>query len=126
MKTKLYIILISIFIFLIYNPAAVRSEDVSLNFDGIAMSVFLKTMSEITGKSFVMSEKIKGKISFVSSQDVPIEDVYDVVLTILKVQGFFAVPTGNNIVTIYPTQEALKMSGKIHYGNDLANISNHA
>ena len=118
MRTKLNIISISIFIFLIFNPAAVRSEDVSLNFDGIDMSIFLKTMSEITGKSFVVSEKIKGKISFVSSQDVPVEDVYDVVLTILKVQGFFAVPADNNIVTIYPTQEALKMSGKIYYGND--------
>ncbi len=118
MKTKLYIILISILIFMNINPAAVRSEGISLNFDGIDMSVFLKTMSEITGKSFVLSEKIKGKISFVSSQDVPAEDIYDVVLSILKVQGFFAVPTGDNIVTIYPTQEALKMSGKIYYGND--------
>jgi general secretion pathway protein D len=122
MKTKLYIILISIFILLVFTPAAVQSEDVSLNFDGIDISVFLKTMSEITGKSFVISEKIKGKISFVSSQDVPIEKVYDVVLTILKVQGFFAVPTGDNIITIYPTQEALKMSGRIFYGNDPLDI----
>ena len=122
MKIKAFIILISLFIFLIFNPAAVKSEDVSLNFDGIDINIFLKTMSEITGKSFVISEKIKGKISFVSSQDVPAENVYDVVLTILKVQGFFAVPTGDNIITIYPTQEALKMSGRIFYGNDPLDI----
>jgi general secretion pathway protein D len=118
MKTKLYIILISIFIFLNLYPAPVLSDDISLNFDGVDMSIFLKTMSEITGKSFVLSEKIKGKISFVSSEDVPVEDVYDIVLTILKVQGFIAVPTEDNIVTIHPTQEALKMSGKIFYGID--------
>ena len=122
MKNKFYIFLLCVFIFLIIIPAAVRSEGISLNFDGIDMVVFLKAMSEITGKSFVLSDKIKGKINFVSSHDIPIEDVYDVVLTILKVQGYFAVPTGENIVTIYPTQEALKMSGKIYYGNDLLEI----
>jgi general secretion pathway protein D len=118
MRTKLKVILISIFIFIICYPSALLSEDVSLNFDDVDINIFLKTMSEITGKSFVLSEKIKGKISFVSSEPVPIEKVYDVVLTILKVQGFIAVPSDDNIITIHPTQEALKMSGKIYYGRN--------
>jgi general secretion pathway protein D len=76
-------------------------------------------MSEITGKSFIISDKVKGKISFVSSKDIQTRRVYDVVLSILKASGFYAVPGANNIVNIYPAQEALKMSGRIHYGTDL-------
>jgi general secretion pathway protein D len=97
------------------NPAFAA---VAMNFDEVDISIFLKTMSEVTGKSFVISDKVKGNISFVSSKDVPNEKVYEVVLAILMASGFSAVPGENNIVHIYPSQEALKMSGRIFYGSD--------
>jgi general secretion pathway protein D len=90
-----------------------------MNFDEVDISIFLKTMSEVTGKSFVLSERVKGKISFVSSQDVPESRVYDVVLAILAASGFYAVPGEDNIVHIHPAQEALKMSGRIFYGTEI-------
>ena len=101
------------------NPAFAKQTKVAMNFDEVDISIFLKTMSEVTGKSFVVSDKVKGKISFVSSQDVPQNKVYDVVLAMLMASGFYAVPGENNIVHIYPAQEALKMSGRIFYGSDL-------
>jgi general secretion pathway protein D len=101
------------------NPAFAEQTKVAMNFDEVDISIFLKTMSEVTGKSFVISDKVKGKISFVSSQDVPQNKVYDVVLAMLMASGFYAVPGENNIVHIYPAQEALKMSGRIFYGSDL-------
>jgi general secretion pathway protein D len=99
----------------IVNPAFAK---VAMNFDEVDISIFLKTMSEVTGKSFILSDKVKGNISFVSSKDVPDDKVYDVVLAILMASGFSAVPGENNIVHIYPSQEALKMSGRIFYGSD--------
>ncbi len=89
---------------------------VSLNFDDVDIAVFLKTMSEITGKSFVISNNVKGTISFVSSKEVPADKVYDIVLSILAAKGFTAVPGENNVVRIFPSQEALRMSGRIFYG----------
>jgi len=115
MKNKLLIFIFIIF-FLNLTSVFARVDKISLNFDDVDINVFLKTMSEITGKSFIVSNKVKGKISFVSSQDIPVNKVYDIVLTILKVRGFYAVPEENNIVKIYPAQEALKMSGRIYYG----------
>lgn len=101
------------------NPAFAKQAKVAMNFDEVDINIFLKTMSEVTGRSFVVSDRVKGKISFVSSQDVPQNKVYDVVLAILMASGFYAVPGENNIVHIYPAQEALKMSGRIFYGSDL-------
>jgi general secretion pathway protein D len=102
-----------------FSPALAQETKVAMNFDEVDISIFLKTMSEVTGRSFVLSERVKGKISFVSSQDVPQSQVYDVVLAILMASGFYAVPGENNIVRIFPAQEALKMSGRIFYGTEL-------
>ncbi|MGQ9616725.1 MAG: secretin N-terminal domain-containing protein [Spirochaetota bacterium] len=95
---------------------ALGQRKVSLNFDEVDIAIFLKTMSEITGKSFITSDKVKGTISFVSSRDVPVTQVYDIVLSILRARGFYAMPGENNVVYVYPAQEALKMSGQIYYG----------
>ncbi|UCB45005.1 MAG: hypothetical protein JSV25_12410 [Spirochaetota bacterium] len=95
-----------------------QDETVTLNFDNVEIPVFLQTMSEITGKSFVLSEKVKGSISFVSSEEVPVSAVYSIVLSILKSRGFLAVPQNDNIVQIFPAQEALKLSGSIYYGTE--------
>ena len=100
------------------GAAFAQEEQVTLNFDNVEIELFLKTMSEITGKSFVLSDKVKGRISFVSSEDVPQNKVYDIVLSILKAQGFLAVPQEAGIVHIYPAQEALKLSGSIYYGTE--------
>lgn len=125
MKNKARTLFIIILLLLSMNIAVAKDEKVTLNFDGVDINIFLKTMSEITGKSFVISEKIKGKISFVSSKDVPVDRVYDIVLAILKVQGFFVVPKDENIVYIYPAQEALKMSGNIYYGTEQLELEDH-
>jgi len=118
MKNKFLKITILLFLFLTINVAFAQTEKVLLNFDDVEIPVFLKTMSEITGKSFIVSDKVKGRISFVSSEEVPVDKVYDVILSILKARGFLAVPEDNNIIHIYPAQEALKMSGSIYYGTE--------
>lgn len=93
-------------------------KTVSLNFDDVDIRIFLKTMSEITGKSFVISDKVQGTISFVSARNVPTTKVYDIVLSILEARGFYAVPKDDNLVHIYPAPEALTMSGMIYYGTE--------
>ena len=95
-----------------------RESTVALNFDNVDISVFLKTMSDITGKNFILSNKVKGRISFVASKKIPVSKVFDIVLAILKTQGFTAVEEGDNIVKVYPTQIALRMSGEIHFGTE--------
>jgi len=122
MKKKILQTLVFIIFLLNLTTVLARVEKVALNFDNVNINVFLKTMSEITGKSFITSSKVKGNISFVSSKDVPITKVYDIVLSILKASGFYAVPEGDDIVKIYLAQEALKMSGRIYYGTEAVEL----
>ena len=120
-KTILKFIII-LFLLSFINIGSAKTEKVSLNFDNVDINLFLKTMSEITGKSFILSNKVQGKINFVSSKEVPVYKVYGIVLSILKAQGFFVVPQEGNIVHVYPAQEALKMSGDIFYGTEKLDI----
>ncbi len=103
----------------VVSSCLAKETKVAMSFDEVDISIFLKTMSEVTGKSFVVSDKVKGTISFVSSRDVPQSKVYEVVLAILMASGFYTVPGEDDFVYIYPAQEALKMSGRIFYGSDL-------
>jgi len=120
MRKKAAALLLFLFVALIaaLSHGAAKSDKISLNFDDVDLPIFLKTMSEITGKSFVFTEKVRGKVSFVSTKEIPADKVYDVVLSILKAQGWSAVQQENNVVQIFPTQEALKTTGKIYYGNE--------
>jgi general secretion pathway protein D len=119
-----YLIILCVFLsFALFPPVSfAKTQKVALSFDDVDINVFLKTMSEITGKSFVVSNKVQGKISFVSSREVPATKVYDIVLSILRSQGFFTVPEEENLVHVYPAQEALKMSGKIFYGTEPVDV----
>jgi len=119
-----YLIILCVFLaFALFPPVSfAKTQKVALSFDDVDINVFLKTMSEITGKSFVVSNKVQGKISFVSSREVPATKVYDIVLSILRSQGFFTVPEEENLVHVYPAQEALKMSGKIFYGTETVDV----
>jgi general secretion pathway protein D len=118
MKKALYTVLVLLLLLWFAGISVAQEDSVTLNFDNVEIPLFLKTMSELTGRSFVLTEKVKGRISFVSSEDVPADKVYDIVLSILRAQGFLAVPQEENIVHIYPTQEALKLSGSIYYGTE--------
>lgn len=118
MKKPLYTVFVLLFLLWFAEISVAQEDSVTLNFDNVEIPLFLKTMSELTGRSFVLTEKVKGRISFVSSEDIPAGKVYDIVLSILRAQGFLAIPQEENIVHIYPTQEALKLSGSIYYGTE--------
>ncbi len=112
MKSKYRVLVIVFVLFFI----SYTGFSVTLSFDNVDINVFLKSMSEITGKNFIVSNKVRGKISFVSSKSIPAGKVYDIVLAILKAQGFSVVEVDTNTVKVFPTQVALRMVGEIHYG----------
>ena len=74
---------------------------VMLDFDNVNIEVFVKFISELTGKNFIIDEKVKGKVTIVSPKKIPVQDVYKVFLSVLEVNGFATVPVGD-IIKIVP------------------------
>ena len=78
----------------------VLAEDVTLNFSDADLVAVINSVSQITGKNFIIDPRVKGKINVVSSKPLNEDEVYNVFLSILQVHGFATVPTANAIKII--------------------------
>jgi general secretion pathway protein D len=52
------------------------AKGVVLNFSDVDISTMVKFISELTGKNFVMDERVKGKISVFSPSKLSAEDAF--------------------------------------------------
>ena len=78
---------------------------VTLDFDNVEIGVLVKFVSELTGKNFLIDDKVKGKVTIVSPKKIPVDDVYKVFLSVLEINGFTVVPSGN-MIKIIPSAAA--------------------
>lgn len=78
----------------------VPKKYVTIDFDNVEMAVLVKFVSELTGKNFIIDDKVRGKVTIISPKKIPVEDVYDVFLSVLEINGYAVVPAGNMIKII--------------------------
>ena len=83
---------------------------VTLNFQGADVNALISLVSQVTGKSFIVDPRVKGKVTLVSGTGLPAEKLYDIFLSVLEVSNFAAVPSGEvikilpkNLVKQHPT-----------------------
>ncbi|MGD8836447.1 MAG: type II secretion system secretin GspD [Desulfobacteraceae bacterium] len=67
---------------------------VSIDFHDMDINLFIKFISDLTGKNFVIDEDVKGKVTVVSPGKVNPQEAYKVFESVLEVHGFAAVPSG--------------------------------
>jgi len=79
---------------------AVKAEEVTLNFSDADLVAVINSVSQITGKNFIIDPRVKGKVTVVSSKPLNEDEVYNVFLSVLQVHGFATVPTKNAIKII--------------------------
>jgi general secretion pathway protein D len=77
--------------------AAAQPGDHTLNIKDADIRVFIATVSEITGKSFIVDPKVEGKVNVVSKKPMNEAEVYQVFESVLRVHGYAAVPAGSMI-----------------------------
>src|SRR5262249_36292587 len=80
-----------------------------MDFQDVDLGVLVKFMGEITGKNFVMDERVQGKVTVVSPTKITPEEAYQVFQAVLQVKGFTTVPSGAAI-RIIPTKDAKETS----------------
>lgn len=85
------------------TPAPPGSKSISLNFDGVDLRAFIKYISQVTGKNFVIDDAVKGNVTVISPAPLTLDEVYKVFESVLEVNGFTALPTAN-FVKIVPAK----------------------
>ncbi len=92
------------------EPQAVGTETtpptkVTINFQDVDITTVIASISKITGRSFIVDPRVKGKVTIISSREVPVKDVYEIFLAILQVHDFAAVVDGR-VTKIIPLDQA--------------------
>lgn len=76
---------------------AADEKSVTLNLTDADIRAFISTVSEMTGKNFIIDPRVKGRVTVVFSTPTSPENIYEVFLTVLNVHGYSAVPSGDAI-----------------------------
>jgi general secretion pathway protein D len=64
----------------------------------------INLISELTGKSFLVDDKVRGKVTIIAPTEVTLEEAYQIFLSVLEIQGFTIVPQGP-IIKIIPSRD---------------------
>ncbi|HHH44868.1 MAG TPA: type II secretion system protein GspD [Gammaproteobacteria bacterium] len=81
------------------------AQTITLNLKDADINALIGTVAEVTGKNFIVDPRVKGKVTVISSRAMDSDEVYQVFLSILKVHGFAAVPSGP-VIKILPDVSA--------------------
>lgn len=85
---------------------------VLLNFNNAELSEVLTTLGNVTKKNIIIDDKVRGKITITSSKKIPVENLIDVVRTVLELRGFAMIET-EHYIKIVPVKEAIQSSFKV-------------
>ena len=77
---------------------------IHLNFRNADIVQIINLMSELTGRNFLVDDKVRGKVTIIAPKPVTLEEAYQVFLSVLEIQGFTVVPQGP-IIKIIPSRD---------------------
>jgi general secretion pathway protein D len=78
---------------------------ITMNFKDVDLQVFIKFISELMGRNFLVDPNVKGTVTIISPQKVTVDEVYKVFLSVLEVNGFTVIEAGQ-VSKIVPTAAA--------------------
>ena len=86
--------------------AQAPSTPVTLNFVDADIDVVAKAVGELTGKTFVLDPRVKGKINIQSAKGISPGLAYPTFLSALRMAGFAAVEGPGGVVRVVPEVDA--------------------
>ena len=81
------------------------SQPVSIDFNNVDINVLVKFISEMTGKNFIVDQRVKGKVTIISPSKISVDEAYRVFESVLEVHGYTTVEAGK-IIKIVPAPDA--------------------
>ncbi|MBV5349759.1 type II secretion system protein GspD, partial [bacterium] len=91
------------------TPVSAAGQGVVMNFSDVEIATMVKFISELTGKNFVLDERVKGKVSVFSPSKLSTDEAFALFTSVLELKGFTLVQAGK-IYKVLPTSGA-KQSG---------------
>ena len=80
-------------------------RSIMMDFQDVNIADLVKFISEVTGKNFVLDERVQGKLTIISPTKMSIDEAYRAFQSALQLQGFTTVGVGA-VIKIVPTKDA--------------------
>ncbi len=87
------------------HQTTAKIDFVSIDFNNVDIRVFIKFISNLTGKNFIVDNRVKGTVTIISPKKLSVSDAYKVFESVLDIHGFATVPSGK-IIKIVPALDA--------------------
>ncbi|GAB3375844.1 type II secretion system secretin GspD [Azotobacter armeniacus] len=94
------------------------ADEYSLNMRDTDISEFISSIGKLTGKTIIMDPRVKGKITISSPKSVTKEELYEIFLVQLGVNGYSVVNAGKDILKVIPQQGAKLEGVEVQGGNN--------
>src|SRR6218665_3922837 len=88
---------------------AAKPKTWKVNLKDADITALVSEVAEVTGKNFVVGPRVKGTITVISSKALTANELYELFLGVLSVNGFAAVPSGS-AVKIVPDVNGKQMA----------------
>ena len=89
---------------------AMAAEQVRINFRDADILSVIESVAEITGESFVLDPRVKGKVTIIAPEAIDSGLLYQAILSSLQVQGFQAIKDGP-VTRIVPFNQSFSFAG---------------
>lgn len=97
------------------KPKPTKERLITLDFNNVDLPVFVKFVSEIVGKNFIIDERVRGKVTIFSPSKISVDKVYQVFLSVLEIKGLAAVSTGEMIQVLPASDVPPERSINVYY-----------
>ncbi len=76
---------------------ASHAQTWKINLRDADLTAFINEVADITGKNFAVDPRVRGNVTVISNKPLNKDQVYDLFLGVLNVNGVVAIPSGNTI-----------------------------
>lgn len=91
-------------------PVRAQNE-ITLNLKDADINTLIATVSEVTGRNFIIDPRVKAKVTVISSVPMSPDSLYETFLAVLQVHGFAALSAGE-VIKIVPETNARQDAGE--------------
>ena len=89
---------------------AFAADLVKINFRDADIRSVIESVAEITGESFVLDPRVKGKVTIISPESIDKSLLYEAILSAIQVQGYQAIRDGA-VTRILPFNQSFNLAG---------------
>ena len=109
-------------IFIFASLLFASNDSIEINFKDLQIVDFVKMVSKVSDKNILLNYNIPGKVNFVSVKPIKKNQIYDLLISILKNKGYTLVDSHNGYFQVVRSSDAARESPPLKRGGVLNQI----